>query len=256
MDIKKEGTDTLSTELSEEDKRKIWQVVGKCRWVCDQTRPDICYDNLELAIKQRKATHKEVKQLNAMVKRAKEGNYSLKYTRIPNRNWCSSVFVDASLKGLPDKIESAYGWIILLGGRYRPGMHNVTMPIDWASGKLNRIVTSTYEAESIALTVATEEAIQLKKELINLIGCSPDLISIEVFCDCHDVIASVFSTKDICKSVRVRSDIGRMKQIIDKEEILSLTWVPSEQQLADGMTKGSASKMALVSTIAEGRFYH
>ena len=77
--------------------------------------------------------------------------------------------VDASLKGLPEKIESAYGWIILPGEQYKPGTNSIVMPIDWSCGKLNRIVTSTYEAESIALTVAAEEAIQLKKELVNLV---------------------------------------------------------------------------------------
>ena len=57
----------------------------------------------------RRATFKEVKQLNAMIKRAIEGNYSVRYSRIPDRKWFLSVFVDASLKGLPEKIESAYG---------------------------------------------------------------------------------------------------------------------------------------------------
>ena len=254
--IEKKPTDTLATPLIDEDKRLIWQAVGRCRWICDQTRPDICYANLELSIKQRNATHKEVKQVNTMIKRAKENNYSIRYSKIISNIWYLSVFVDASLKGLPEKIESAYGWIILIGGKYQPGSRNTVMPIDWSSGKLNRIVTSTYEAESIALTVATEEAIQLKKEIINLIGCSPDSIQIEVFCDCHDVIASVFSTKDICKSVRVRSDIGRMKQVIEKGEISVLAWIPNEKQLADSLTKASASKIALVSTLAEGQFYH
>ena len=129
------------------------------------------------------------------------------------------------------------------------------MPNEWSSGKLNRIVTSIYEAESIALTVASEEAIQLKKELINLIGCAPEVIDIQVFCDCQDVVASVFSTKDVCKSVRVRSDIGRMKQIISRKEITSLAWISSEQQLANAMTKSSASKVALVSTLMKGSFH-
>jgi len=48
VDIKKNDEDTLSTQLSAEDKRLIWQAVGKCRWICDQTRPDICYDNYQL----------------------------------------------------------------------------------------------------------------------------------------------------------------------------------------------------------------
>ena len=77
-----------------------------------------------------------------------------------------------------------------------------------------------------------------------------------MFCDCHDVVASVFSTKDMCKSMRVRSsDVGKMKQILDKEEISTLTWIPTEQQLADVMMKLSALKVALVSKLSGGKFY-
>ena len=45
-------------------------------------------------------------------------------------------FADASHNGLPEKIESAYGWIIPLGGRYQPGANNVTMPVDLANGRM------------------------------------------------------------------------------------------------------------------------
>ena len=76
-----------------------------------------------------------------------------------------SLFVEASLKGLPEKIELAYRWLLLLGEQYKPGTNSIVMPIDWSCG----IVTSAYEAESIAQTVVAEEAIQLKKELVNLV---------------------------------------------------------------------------------------
>ena len=44
VNIKKNDLETLTTQLSEEDKRTVWQAVGRCRWICDQTRLDICYD--------------------------------------------------------------------------------------------------------------------------------------------------------------------------------------------------------------------
>ena len=47
-----------------------------------------------------------------------------------------------------------------------------------------------------------------------------------------------------------------MKQIIEKGEISVLAWIPNEKQLADSLTKASASKIALVSTLAEGQFYN
>ena len=83
----------------------------------------------------------------------------------------------------------------------------------------------------------------------------PDMIDIQVYCDCDDVVASIFSTKDVCKSVRVRSDIGRMKQIIDRKEIALFSWIPSEQQLANSMTKSTASKVGIVSTLMKGAFH-
>ena len=56
--------------------------------------------------------------------------------------------------------------------------------------------------------------------------------------------------------MRVRSsDVGKMKQILDKEEISTLTWIPTEQQLADVMMKLSALKVALVSKLSGGKFY-
>ena len=81
VDIKKSDEDTLSTQLSAEDKRRIWQAVGKCRLICNQTRPDI-YENLDLYIKQRNFTYKKVKQVNNMIKRAKKENFSIRYCKI------------------------------------------------------------------------------------------------------------------------------------------------------------------------------
>ena len=49
--------------------------------------------------------------------------------------------------------------IILLGELNKLRTNTIVMPLDWSSGKLNRIVTSTYKAESIALTFATEKAV-------------------------------------------------------------------------------------------------
>ena len=65
-----------------------------------------------------------------MIKRAKEGYFPVRYTRIPGNRWYLSVFVGALSRGLPDKIETAYGWIILLGGQYKIGQKSTVMPIE------------------------------------------------------------------------------------------------------------------------------
>ena len=65
-------------------------------------------------------------------------------------------------------------------------------------------------------------------------------------------MSSIQSTKDTCKTVRVRADIGRMKQIVDRHEIRSLHLIPTGRQLADVFTKGSVSKVDICRTLADG----
>ena len=61
----------LDAELNQEEKKILWGMIGKCRWVCDQTRPDIAYRELELSIRQRKATFKDVKTANQIITQLK-----------------------------------------------------------------------------------------------------------------------------------------------------------------------------------------
>ena len=66
---------SLDTELSLENKKILWGTIGKFRWLCDQTRPDIAYKELELSIRQRKATFKDIKTANQMVTQLKSNLY-------------------------------------------------------------------------------------------------------------------------------------------------------------------------------------
>ena len=243
---------SLDTELSLENKKILWGTIGKFRWLCDQTRPDIAYKELELSIRQRKATFKDIKTANQMVTQLKSNPYWIRFTKIPGSKWFITVFVDASLKGLPESIESAFGYIILISGGYQIGERRKACVVTWKSGKVNRVVTSTYEAEAIALTQAAEEALAVKRQIRALTEIPEDLIEVEVYCDNHDVVSSIQSTKDTCKSVRVRGDIGRMKQIVDRHEIRSLHWIPTDRQLADVFTKGTVSKVDICRTLTDG----
>ena len=57
----------MDEKLNPEQKKILWGTIGKCRWVCDQSRPDIAYKELELSIRQRKATFKDVKTANQII---------------------------------------------------------------------------------------------------------------------------------------------------------------------------------------------
>ena len=245
-----------ATEIPEEEKRKVYEAVGRVRWISDQSRPDLSFEELEMSILQRKATFKDIRKLNKMIKMAKEENFWIKFSKIPGRRWFISVFVDASLGNLNNRMDSAYGFIIFLSSGYNPTEKNTACVLDWHCSKLDRVTTSTYESESIALKHATEVAINLKDSLHQITNIPKKLLDIQVFCDNHHVVSSIFTTKDTCKSPLVIKDIGRMKQIVDRSDITSLAWIPTSQQLADVFTKGTVSKQAISAVLANGRFFY
>ena len=248
--------DTPGTEIQEEEKKKVYEAVGRVRWISDQTRPDLSIEELEMSIVQRKATYKDVKKLNKMIKQAKDDNFWIRFTKIPGHRWFLTVFVDASLGNLPGRMDSAYGFAIFLSQGYNPSEKRTACILEWHCSKIDRVTTSTYEAEAIALKHATEVAINLKETLLEITNIPRKLLDIQVFCDNHHVVSSIFSTKDTCKSPMVIKDIGRMKQIVDRSEITSLSWIPTEQQIADCFTKSTASKVAIRTVLRSGNFFY
>lgn len=256
VDIKMPPGAYPNKELPEEDKSKVYEAVGKIRWVCDQTRPDLCYEELEMSIVQRSATYRDVKKLNKLIGQALNSNYWIKYSKLHGNRWFLTVFADASLGALPNRMDSAYGYIIFLSEGFNPTERRRANVIDWHCGKVDRVTTSTYEAEAIALREATEATLNLKDMIMEITNIPKRLIDIQAFCDNHHVVSSIFSTKDTCKSKLVIKDIGRMKQVVDRSDITSLAWVPTNQQIADCFTKATASKVDIISTLRNGCFFH
>ena len=55
-------------------------------------------------------------------------------------------------------------------------------------------------------------------------------------------------TTNVTKDLRLRVDIARLREMIEKEEI-DVSWVEGKYQLADSMTKGTASPNRLLDVL-------
>ncbi len=62
------------------------------------------------------------------------------------------------------------------------------IPITWHCAKIDR-------AEDIALKYATEIAINFKSMLLEETNMPEKLLDIQIFCDNHHVVSSIFTTK-------------------------------------------------------------
>ena len=59
-------------ELNSEEKSILGCAIGKMRWVCDHTRPDVSFDELELSMKANKSVVNDVKLMNKLVNHIKK----------------------------------------------------------------------------------------------------------------------------------------------------------------------------------------
>ena len=156
-----------------------------------------------------------------------------------------SVFSDASYANLPDGESSGTGYLIFLSTGYKPGEFSSCCLLTWTACKVKRKVTSTLAAETLSLLAALEEAIVICHQLAEMIEFKP---KIEAFIDNNDAYEAVHSLKQETKD-RLRIDIGCIKEMINRNEVESLTWVPAGLQLADCLTKRGASTRSLIKTI-------
>ena len=253
LDIVTYGVDP-NLELDQEEVSQLRKVVGKLRWAADQTRIDIAYYVLMLSTIMNKATIKDVKVANKAIKVLKSTELPLRFVKLTGDTWYITVYSDASFKNLPDGVNSAMGYVILLSNGYEFNERSNCCVLAWKSVTIKRVTNSTYESETLALSEAVEEAMVLKDQLIKLTNIPKELIKIESLCDCRDTVAAIYSTKTT-KGGRVQIDIARIQQLVEEGEVERVKWIPTVKQIADSLTKEGAAKESLLSTVINARFF-
>ena len=252
MDIDVAGRDN-EEELNAEEISKMRGIIGKFRWVTDQTRPDIAYDELELAMNVNKARVKDVKLSTKMVNTLKNHPIKVLFQKLRGDEWFLSVFVDASKNTLPDGQSSAMGYIILLTNGHITGELRPACPLYWRSTKISRVVNSAMEAETIALEEGLNVAFTLKKEIAMITNIPEELIKVEALCDSDDSVKAVYaSTAPKTQNGRVNIEISRVKQMINKREVSRVKWLEGISNPADVFTKRGAAKHLMQRTLTFG----
>ena len=82
LGIEQAGLHEAKTKLTEENKSKLRQLIGKLRWVSDQSRPDVSYMELELSMAASAPTVKDWKTANKVVRELKESDVKIKYSKL------------------------------------------------------------------------------------------------------------------------------------------------------------------------------
>ena len=238
--------------LNAEEISKMRATIGQMRWVVDQTRPDVAFEELELAMSVTKATVKDVKIAIKMINHVKNYPLKIRYNKLPGDEWYLSVYTDAAKNLLPDGVSSAQGFIVFLTNGHTTNELAPACPLYWKSGKSPRIVGSTMEGEAMAMEEGLNVAYTLKKEICAITNMPEHLIKVEALCDCDDAVKAVNSDKQSKKKDRVSWDIARIRQMKENGEIFRVKWHEGTGNVADVFTKKSAPKHLMIRSLEHG----
>lgn len=216
-------------------------------WIATQTRPDLAFDVCSQACSVKDGKVSDLLKVQKVIRKAKSNRVKINFPPIDLSSVNIVVYSDASYGNLPDG-SSQGGFIIFLSDK-----HNTAVPISWSSTKIKRIVRSTLAAESMALQEGADSAVLLSSLISELIyGDSSKKLEIRCCTDSHGLYRSLISTKTV-QDRRLRIDIARLREMMERKEIDIVDWVENTNQLADCLTKRTASSNSLLTVLHTGK---
>ena len=230
------------------EKRKLKTLVGQLQWTAKQTRPEVAFSTCQLSTSIKTATTDDVKLANKQLRKIQNEPQILFLPNMSDITKCSiTVHADASFANLPGS-GSQGGFVIFL---VTPC--DKSAPLAWSSHKLKRVVKSPMAAETMSVLEAVEYAICLKAVIIELYGCSSKEIPISCITDSKQLYQSAMSTK-VIEDKRCYIDMCSIRDLLARKELHAIKWTSTKSQLADCLTKGTASPEDLIKVIAGKEF--
>jgi len=233
--------------LSIPERRLLKSLVGQIQWTAKQTRPDVAYTACDLSTRIKNSTVADIKRANKQLKQMQENKVNLLIADTGSLEFSSLLlFCDASHGNLSGG-GSQGGFVIFLQG----SNDNLSPPLIWRSHKLKRVVKSAMGAETMALLEGAEY-VMLIKTIIKEIT----LIDLPIICisDNKSVVDAINSTS-VLEDKRLYIDICALRQMIERKELNRIILTTSQNQLADCLTKATASSQKLIQVLSGEEIY-
>ena len=201
-----------------------------------------------MSMKTKHSTVEDMRKLNKIVRKAKEGDLVVKFKRIGKMEDIKIIaMADASFKSMDEKVRSVEGRVIFLSDGVNAS------PLDWKARKIPQVCESTKTAKTRVADKATDDVIyfaRLIKEIYTGVK-SLDQIPVIVYTDSKPTIESIYSTRQVERKT-VLHVIQSMKDALDRGEISKFKYVNTKEILADVLTKDSVKNTELNNTVKLG----
>ena len=231
--------------LSNEELHDFRSLVGQQNWASTQTRSDMAYDTSMISSSIKNGTVEDLLKANKSVKKMQAKQVSINYQRIGTITETKFVgFADATFGNL--KGNESQGSLIM----FLVGKNGKFSPLTWKSKKVRCIVKSTLEAETLSLDDCSEVCFFLRTILCEMLNIDIKDIPINMITDSHQLYDSIYPIKTL-KDKRLMVDICMMRNMLSSKEISAISWVDSQSQFADCLTKPSSRAKLL--TVLSGK---
>mmetsp|Transcript_7781 Transcript_7781/g.13766 ORF Transcript_7781/g.13766 Transcript_7781/m.13766 type:complete len:199 (-) Transcript_7781:1105-1701(-) len=110
--------------------------------------------------------------------------------------------------------------------------------ISWSSKRIDRVCTSTFQAETMACVTACDVALFVQGIIREITHRTCPIILVLDHKGCFESITSVAEVKERMQSLY----INRLREHLAKREIERVVWVPATAQMANILTKRVSTK--------------
>jgi len=149
---------------------------------------------LSMSMETQHATVVDMRRLNKIVRKAREGDSVVTFKRIGKLEDIKIISMSyASFRSVDEKVRSVEERVIFLSDGVNAS------PLKWKAGKIPQVCESTNTAETKAADKATDDAIyfaRLIKEIYTGVK-SLDQIPVIVYTDSKPTIESIYSTRQV-----------------------------------------------------------
>ena len=245
--LESDRTKEIDSELSKDEVSKLRSISGQLLWATSQTRPDVAFEGCQVGNYGKHPTVRNILEANKAIRKLQSRQLSISFPDLGKaedlRILCYS---DATHASLPNGASQG-AYIVFLLGR-----NNMVAPITWQSKKISRVTKSPLASETLSLSEVADAGFMIAS-MVQKINCLSSLPSVLCKTDNSSLMETLHTTK-LIKDMCLLVDIGRLREMVQQNEIL-IEWIDGRLQLADVLTKASASAARLVEVLESSHLF-
>ena len=226
-------------------------LASKLNMLSISSRPDFAIQAKLLTTKYGSATKRDLLTAIKLLKLAKQEPTKFVIPNLGNvEDWLLVGISDASYKTSAQNLAIA-GHIIMLVNKHS-GAASV---LHWSSQKINRRISSSLAAETMALQKLSENLYFVKQLMTEIVGPAAENVPGLAITDNHDLYTCIHNLTS-CEDKRLLDNILQIREAIHEDKVITeVRFCPSKENLADCLTKISRkTSQDLMTTLRTGSY--